>query len=440
MSAIDHVDNFPGTTAAERSANDIDATISELERRNELRTVLWRFMALAVFALSVAFEPDVLSHGIHVILVIAYGATSLVAVLLVLSRLFRPWMNWPYVVIDAALVVYLAAEHMFIPGASFVEALATPSLSIAFVLLSHASMRMRAGPVAAFAVLVVAGSTFAAIMSLSVPERPDVTVEEIRTAVVRLLAFAAVAAIQVTLVVDIRRLVRSAVSSRSERLNLAQFFSPGTAELLASEGRQVGLRRHDAAVLFVDLRGFTGLAERLPLEEVASLLADYRKRVSEAVAEADGTIDKYIGDGVMAVFGFPAPAPDDAARAYECAVDLTHRLEAWSEVRMTDGLEPLRFGIGIHYGQVIGGVIPGQLHSEYTVIGDAVNLAARLEGMCKPSGACIVMSDAVARRLPRNWKSGVWKFLSSATIAGRLEPVDIHVMTVPSPSGEACRG
>lgn len=398
-------------------------------------------MALAVFAVSVAFEPDVLSHGIHVVLVIAYGGTSLVAVLLVLSHLFRPWMNWPYVVVDAALVVYLAAEHMFIPGASFVEALATPSLAIAFVLLSHASMWMRAGPVAAFAILVAAGSTFAAIMSLMhAPNRPDVTSEEFRTAIVRLLAFAAVSAIQVTLVLDIRRLVRSAVSSRSERSNLAQFFSPGTAELLASEGRQVGLRRHDAAVLFVDLPGFTGLAERLPLEEVTSLLADYRKRVSEAVAEANGTIDKYIGDGVMAVFGFPSPAPDDAARAYECAVDLTHRLEAWSEVRMNDCLEPLRFGIGIHYGQVIGGVIPGQLHSEYTVIGDAVNLAARLEGMCKPSGACIVMSDAVARRLPRNWKSRVWKSLSGATIAGRLEPVDIHVMTVPSPSGEACRG
>lgn len=425
--------------AIDAGANDIDEMISAVEHRNELRTVLWRFPALLVFAVSVALEPDVVSHGIHVALVFAYAVTSLLAVLLVFLGWFRPWMNWLYVGVDAALVVYLLAEHMFIPGASFTEALATPSLAISFVLLSHASMRMRAGPVAAFAVLVTIGSVSAATLSLFHDSfRMGVTAGELQAASVRLLAFAAVAAIQVMLVVDIKRLVRSSVSSSSARTNLARFFSPVTAELLATEGAQIGLRRHEAAVLFIDIRGFTGLSETMELEDVASLLSEYRHRVVETVAEWDGTVDKFMGDGVMAVFGFPNPDASDGSRAFDCACQLVHRLEAWSEVRTRQGENPLGFGVGIHFGQVIGGVVAGGRHSEYTVLGDAVNLADRFQGMCKALDARIVMSSEIAAKQVRGKVDREWRAARDVPVPGRAETADVfylpNTQSVPAKS------
>ncbi len=417
--------------AIDSGRSDIDGMILEVERRNELRTVIWRFLALLVFAISVALEPDVINHQAHIALLIAYAATSVLAVALVVSGLFRSWLNWPYICIDAALVVYLAAEHMFIPGSSFVEALATPSLAIAFVLLSHASMRMRAGPVAVFAALVTLGSAAVAALSLfDDPFQIGMSSEELQAASVRLLAFAAVAAIQVMLVVDIRRLVRFAVSTSSERANLSRFFSPTTAVLLASGGAHVGLQRNEAAVVFIDIRGFTGLSEKMALEDVASLLSEYRQRVVETVSEWDGRVDKFMGDGVMAVFGFPHPDATDAVRAFDCACDLIHRLETWSDMRTNDGKIPLQFGVGIHHGHVIGGVVLGGRHSEYTVLGDAVNLAHRLQEMSKTLGAKIVISREILRRLPSGRLGLSWRWSQNVQVPGRMEAADVFYLPI----------
>src|SRR5215207_7705785 len=115
-------------TSSNRARTEIDVLISDVEQRNELRTSLWRFVALFVFALSVALEPDVVNHEIHLTLLSAYAAITFVAVGLVRTRLFRPWLNWVYVAVDASLVIYLTAEHLLDPASSLVDALATPSL------------------------------------------------------------------------------------------------------------------------------------------------------------------------------------------------------------------------------------------------------------------------------------------------------------------------
>ncbi|RWH71728.1 MAG: adenylate/guanylate cyclase domain-containing protein [Mesorhizobium sp.] len=130
----------------------------------------------------------------------------------------------------------------------------------------------------------------------------------------------------------------------------------------------------------------------------------------------------------MAVFGFPLPLATAALRAFECAVELSNFLDVWSEIRMRDGEEPLSFAIGVHYGHVIGGVIPGEHHSEYTVIGDSVNLAARLQAMCKLTDARIVISDELACKLPRHWRTPEWQTLRAATVPGRSETVDVHLL------------
>jgi len=421
------------------AGDELHRTMIRVESRNEMRTVIWRFFALAVFAISVVLEPDIESHGIHLILLAAYTGTSLTAVFLVATGAFRASFNWVYVFIDAVLVVYLAAEHMFIPGISVSDALATPSLAIAFVLLAHASMRMRVGPVLFFAAIVSLGSIVTGAMSLFAdPYRMGLAQEELQAASVRLLAFAAVAAIQIMLVVDIKRLVRSTLSKSSERANLARFFSPGTAELLASKGLGVGLERHEAAVMFLDIRGFTRLAEEMPLEEVASLLSDFRFRVVAVVSEYGGTIDKFIGDGVMVVFGFPASSDQDVANAFDCSQQLIQQLGAWSDRRVGSGEPALSFSIGLNHGSVIGGVIPAGAHNECTVLGDAVNLASRLQAMCRSLDADVVMSRTMVERLHAHRLDGRWVFKSRTSILGRTGMSDVvYLPSRPNRTGRA---
>ncbi len=414
-----------------RRNKEIDGLIAEVERRNELRTAIWRFMALVVFAVSILFEPDIVSQKTHMHLLLVYGGVSLFAVLLAALNRFRPWLNWAYVAVDASLVVHLAAEHVLAPNTSAAEALATPSLAVAFVLLSHASMRLRPGAVAAYAFIVIAGSTVVVTRAwfgrMPVEEDPT-ALSALAAETLWLLSFAAAAAIQVVLVIDMRRLLTSAIAVTRERANLARFFAPEVAEHLAHQSGNAGLTRREAAVLFVDIRGFTGLSERLEPEAIASLLAEYRQRVTEAIFQWEGTVDKFVGDGVMAVFGFPFSSPNDGERAFHCAVEISHRLSVWSERRARDGMEPLEFGIGVHVGNVIGGVLSSGRHSEYTVVGDAVNVADRLQGLSKAHDARIVASGTLIDRLPVRELASGWQRRHEVVIDGRSEVIGIYVL------------
>ncbi len=184
-----------------------------------------------------------------------------------------------------------------------------------------------------------------------------------------------------------------------ERENLSRYFSPAVAERLATRsgpGELTGVQ--DASVLFVDLVGFTGLCERLPGERAIALLRGFHERVERAVFACGGTLDKYLGDGALAVFGVPEPMADDAARALACAVALQDSLAAWREELAGQRLPPLHIGIGLHHGPVLMGDIGGQSRFEFTVLGDTVNVASRLEGLTRDLGVAIVASEAAIQR------------------------------------------
>src|SRR5262249_12732415 len=142
------------------------------------------------------------------------------------------------------------------------------------------------------------------------------------------------------------------------RANLARYFSPEISEELAHAGTAArSFRPQKAAVLFADLRGFTALAERMPAATVADFLNEYRHRVAEAISQHHGMIDKFIGDGVMAVFGLLRPGADDARDAVHAGLALISTMSRWSEARVAQGSTPVQVGIGIHYGEVVAGTI-----------------------------------------------------------------------------------
>jgi adenylate cyclase len=142
--------------------------------------------------------------------------------------------------------------------------------------------------------------------------------------------------------------------------------------------------RRDVTVLFCDMRGFTPLAERLTPEEVVGVLNDFYTLMVDTTAKNDGIVDKFLGDGVMAIFGAPIVHDDHALRAVKTALAMQAGVAELSRRRAREGKEPIAVGIGVSAGEAVAGTVGTEDRMEYTVIGDSVNLAARLESNAKP--------------------------------------------------------
>ncbi len=263
-----------------------------------------------------------------------------------------------------------------------------------------------------------------------------------------------------------RKLVLESVRAERERENLARYFSPDVAAELASDEHDLGAaRRQHAAVLFADIIGFTRLSESLGPEGTIALLREWHGRLGDIVFRNGGTLDKYIGDGLMATFGTPHPRPDDATRALEAALEMAAAARRsgaapggagapWGPgaspgadaspgssaspgsnaspgsdaSRPPDGSPPVRIGVGIHYGPVVLGDIGNERRLEFAVLGDTVNVASRLEGLTRELEADLVASGELAARVrEEGGPADRLVSLGERSLRGRAEPVEVFV-------------
>jgi adenylate cyclase len=206
--------------------------------------------------------------------------------------------------------------------------------------------------------------------------------------------------------------------------NFQRYFAPDLAgQIAGQEGEiQLGGARRNVVVLFSDIRGFTSISERMDPDEIASLLNDYFSEMVEIVFHHGGTLDKFMGDALMALWGAPITRIDDADRATRAAIAMQQSLGRLNTRWQRQGRPALSVGIGLNVGEVFAGNIGSQRRLEYTVIGDAVNVASRLESKTKDLATDLLISDATRDRLDSSIDV---EAIGEVNVKGRAQAVKI---------------
>lgn len=212
-----------------------------------------------------------------------------------------------------------------------------------------------------------------------------------------------------------------------ENKAMARYVHPHLANELM-QGIRPRARTTLATILFADIRGFSDLSEQLGSRLTMSLLDEFLTIIVDCVDRHGGTLDKFIGDAVMVTFGVPYPAEDDADRAIEAAAAMLGDLEVWNRNRLAAGVPPIRIGIGIDTDIVIAGSIGPASRMDYTVIGDAVNTAARLQKVTQAHATEALVSARTRARLVREHNLGQAEMVR---IGRDARPVPAHRLLLP---------
>jgi adenylate cyclase len=217
------------------------------------------------------------------------------------------------------------------------------------------------------------------------------------------------------------------IREQRERRRLAQFFSPSVLnEIVRHRGNDaLGSSRRLVSVLFSDIRGFTSLSEKVEPEQVASMLREYLTEMTAVVFRHGGTVDKYIGDCIMALYNAPLEDPDHAINAVSTGLDIIERASVVSarwEAKL--GLQ-IKNGVGVNTGEAVVGAMGSEQRLEYTAIGDTVNLASRLEGLTKEHGVSMIISESTYAAVKGRFLT---RELGAVAVKGKAAPVKIYAV------------
>ncbi|MEM8697774.1 MAG: adenylate/guanylate cyclase domain-containing protein, partial [Pseudomonadota bacterium] len=206
---------------------------------------------------------------------------------------------------------------------------------------------------------------------------------------------------------------------------MSRYMDPELADRLLAEGGQeelLGGKDQTATILFSDIRSFTTITERLGAQGTVALLNDYFERMVDCIADEGGILDKFIGDAIMAGFGVPVSRGEDEDRAMRTAIAMVSRLWEWNAQREAKNLITLDMGIGLNTDHIVAGNIGSPKRMDYTMIGDGVNLAARLETASKQYHARILLSEMTKKKL-----RGIYRLreIDKVVVKGKTEPVSI---------------
>ncbi len=213
-------------------------------------------------------------------------------------------------------------------------------------------------------------------------------------------------------------------SEKRVKSTMARYMDPSIADQLLSTGAEIlGGKSVPATVLFSDIRGFTTLSEQLGPQATVSLLNEYFEVMVECIQREGGMLDKFIGDAIMAAFGIPVAHDDDEDRAVRAAIAMIRNLDVWNQTRINEGKMPVNIGIGLNTDVVVSGNIGSRKRMDFTIIGDGVNLASRLEGACKQYKSRILLSEFTFKKLRGTYRT---REVDAVIVKGKTQPISIY--------------
>lgn len=362
----------------------------------------------------------------------SYLALSLLSLFLASGRFFRPWHGKALSIADGLWLGSITYAAMALVGVGFGEVVLLPPALLLFVMLALAAMRYTPTHVIVTTLAFFAGLAGSYWLKsegvMPPPTPPDPALVALMTGpeatLARLVIVLITAGLLALAVVRARRTLITAIEQATQRANLSRTLPSAVAERVAREGAD-GLATGDVrrvAVLFADIRGFSRQVESLPPAQVAAHLTAFRRMVTTCVERHGGLVDKFIGDGAMAVFGSVGDGPCGAAEALAAAGDLVAMADAHDRSRDRVGAIRLRVGVGVHAGPALVGAIGDHDRLEFTVLGDTVNVAAHLEALTKPHGTPILASlDCLEQAgIDLAGLDGAgWRLLPETVVAGR---------------------
>ncbi len=221
-------------------------------------------------------------------------------------------------------------------------------------------------------------------------------------------------------------LIEDISSEKRMKSTMSRYMDPGVADQLLSDGAGediLGGKSSETMVLFSDIRGFTTITEALGAQGTVQMLNEYFTIMVDCISREGGMLDKFIGDAIMAGFGIPVSHDDDEDRAVRAAIAMIVELWEWNLVRAAQGLDSIDHGVGLNTGMVVSGNIGSPKRMDYTMIGDGVNLAARLEGACKQYSARILISEFTRAKLKGTYRL---RDVDLVVVKGKTEPVGVY--------------
>ena len=428
---------------------ELSAILAHAERDQDrlaavLRLVIAATLFIAVFAVR--------EHGAHhhplLVTTVTYGMVAASSAWLAWRGYHHRLLPYAFATCEAMLLavqLVLLSSLLHLPSNLI---LALPVSGFVFVLLVHASIRYRPWLVVHTAATIGVSMFVAMRVFEVVPSEPHKLMEIDQTSLLHDLvhyqAFPFITLGLVTLMLVVantrmRSLLNNHVVNIVRVAKLRRYFSRSIADELATRTDEELFRgrRVQAAVMFADVRGFSRLAEAMEPDQLGNFLCELRTKLAYIVGRHGGTIDKFIGDSVMAVFGIPDRHEDDAAHAIACALDMIEAIGTWSQDRTERGDVPVDVGIGVHHGEVFAGVLGGDDLLEFTVIGDTVNVAERLERLSRDLDTPIVVSADCLNAAGRATDRRQWQMLPSQCLPGREQMLDVYHLRGDGPDWSA---
>lgn len=315
-------------------------------------------------------------------------------------------LAWASTLLNAGVAIYVEVEHLLVgASAGFDDAAGAVSKLPAFLLLLQTGLTMRVSHTIAFAgaVTLAWSGTIVLAIRQAASLGPHVSLSDEAPA---LLTFIAASLVVVDGVRRLRSAVTMALRLEHERTLLARFVPGSVAVELAREGDLGVVRERHACLFALDIRGFSAMTREHPSQQVVRALLDVRALTHGCITRHGGIVDKYIGDGVLAHFLVGSPERQ-ARSAFEAARAIRARLDVLNRERGEVKLPPLAITIALHAGTVLAGVFDDGLRAEFTVLGPAMNMLARLEARAKSEDLALAASDEVVRLLATGWPDGI---------------------------------